>query len=131
MDRRSFVVRTLAAVPFLSVPVVARRFKDITMVTVTHDGETPVGLRIVGDVIRPRTRLVSYDKSNPLTLTTPAEFYVSVEKQPTVIEATGNRLVKVVADREISGQHLMARARRITIRRIAGAPLPNAAPPIE
>jgi hypothetical protein len=132
MDRRHFVVRSLAAVPFLSGLVAARRpFKETTMVTVTHDGDTPVTLRIVGEIRVTKGNTESYDKDHPLTLSTPAEFYANVEKTPAIIEAKGNQFIKVVADRQLSGQHLVARARRVTIRLIGPASLPNMVPRIE
>lgn len=131
MDRRSFVVRALAAVPVLPALVGARRFKDVTLVSVTYDGEKPAELRIVGDILRSGAGLVTYDASRPLTLSTPADFYVNVEKRPAIIEAKGNQSIKVVADRQMSAQHLMARARRVTIRRIAPVPPANAVSRIE
>jgi hypothetical protein len=88
------------------------------MVTVTHDGDKPVNLRIVGDVIISQTGIKSFDRVNPLTLTTPAEFMVNLERQPVIIESKGNDFIRVVADHQLSAQRLVARARRVTIRAV-------------
>src|SRR5690349_21163296 len=117
MNRRSFLVRTLSAVPVVSVLAARRPFKDVTVVTVTHDGEKPVSLRITGDVVHGPGGLKTYEKSAPLVLTTPVDFWVLVENRPASIEGSGNEFIRVKADREISGQHLYARARRVTIRK--------------
>lgn len=134
MDRRSFVVRAAAAVPVLSV-LVGGRFKDVTQVTVNHDGDKPVEISVVGTIgiTGPKRTIETYDKAKPLKLKTPASFAAMVDRDPTVIEAEGKQFIRVTADHATTSQHLYARASRVTIRRATKpvALAPNASQPIE
>ena len=141
MDRRSFVVRAAGALPVLSVLVAAKgnrdaRFKDVTQVTVNHDGDKPVDISVVGliGIVGPGgTTIERHDKAQPLKLKTPASFVANVERDPAVIEADGKQFIRVTADHSTSNQHLYARAPRVTIRRATkpGVLAPNASQPIE
>jgi hypothetical protein len=118
MNRRSFVARTLAGIPIISVVAAARPrpMKGVTLVTVSHDGDQPVPLMVTGTVIV-GGKMTTYPSDAPLKLATPASLTVEVESTPAVIRAEGRATVRVVADRQASAQHLLARANRVTIRR--------------
>ena len=117
MNRRSFLVRAAGAVPVLSVLAAARRPKETTLVTVIHDGDKPVSVQVTGDILLGSAGLKYYERSAPLTVTTPVDFYVNVENHPTTIEPAGQAFIRVKADRQMSNQHLYARAHRVIIRK--------------
>src|SRR5262245_23779068 len=116
MDRRTFVVHAIAAMPLsramTRTPITAW---DRTDVTVNHEGDKPVEFTVTGTVVRDN-RPSTYTSDQPLKLTTPATFAVDVVAGAAVITVVGTEFLRVTADHPTSAQHLMGRAPMITIR---------------
>jgi hypothetical protein len=129
MDRRSFIARLAGVVP--GAMVFARRFKNMTRVSVSHDGAAPVSFTVVGLIAGTSDRPpVDYTAARPYRATTPAAFTAFVGAAPVVITAAGNSFIRVVADNDMPQQHLVGRAPRVTLRMHRSPPGAAQGPPM-